>query len=537
MKQNTYKKAHSHLKRCIPLILLLLGIFLRFYCLGTMPSGIHQDESFVAWNAFALLHEGMDSAGHIMPVYLADWGDGHSAMYVWLLMPLLALNGGHISPFVSRFPQALVSVLTLWVVYRMVKRTFGSQPALWSLFLLTICPWHIMMSRWGLDANLAPGFLVFGLYFFILGLDKQKFLLLSGLFYGLSLYCYAVIWPVVPVMLLLQIIYGLYHKKLTVNRYSILASVILGVTALPLILFVLVNSEILPEITLPFLTIPRMGGYRGSEIAFSPAGMWSNLRTTLSLLYHQNTGAPYDILLPWGLFYDIGRLVIIIGVFCLLWKVVHSLWKKEFAWEYFLFVQLVGGGVNCLLVTAVLHQINSLYIPLVLCEAYGIISVLRFLRRRQAFLFRAGTCILTICYLFCLILFQRDYYTGYRELVNAYFAAGLGDCVEYALQQCSSLGITTITVEKGAQWPRLLFYTETLPSEYLDTVEYDVPPAPAAFTKDGIRFNTRINYDMITPESIYIIYYTDVPVFENDFSLTGFYDWYVAVPHSSMYSQ
>ena len=43
------------------------------------------------------------------------------------------------------------------------------------------------MSRWGLDANLAPGFLIFGLHFFLKGLEERKFLLLSGLFYGLSL--------------------------------------------------------------------------------------------------------------------------------------------------------------------------------------------------------------------------------------------------------------------------------------------------------------------------------------------------------------
>ena len=30
------------------------------------------------------------------------------------------------------------------------------------MFLLAVCPWHIMTSRWGLDVDLAPGFLIFG---------------------------------------------------------------------------------------------------------------------------------------------------------------------------------------------------------------------------------------------------------------------------------------------------------------------------------------------------------------------------------------
>ena len=166
----------------LPLLLMLLGSTLRLACLGSVPGGIHQDESFVAWNAFALLHEGMDSAGHVWPVYMADWGDGHSALYVWMLIPFLALNGGHISPILSRLPQAIVSIFTLWAIYCLLKRMFDRKLATWGLFLLAICPWHIMMSRWGLDANLAPGFLIFGLYFFVRGIEDKRFIPLSGLF-------------------------------------------------------------------------------------------------------------------------------------------------------------------------------------------------------------------------------------------------------------------------------------------------------------------------------------------------------------------
>ncbi|MDE7044774.1 MAG: glycosyltransferase family 39 protein, partial [Acetatifactor sp.] len=191
MKDNKFPKIS--LTNLLPVILLLSGAFLRLVCLGSVPGGMHQDESFVAWNAFSILHEGIDSAGHIFPVYMADWGDGHSALYVWLLIPVLAWNGGHFSPFLSRLPQAVVSIFTLWSVYHLIKCLFNNKKfALWSLFLLAICPWHIMMSRWGLDANLAPGFLIFGLTFFIRGLDQKKYLLLSGLFYELSLYCYGV---------------------------------------------------------------------------------------------------------------------------------------------------------------------------------------------------------------------------------------------------------------------------------------------------------------------------------------------------------
>ncbi len=517
-------------------VILLLGAALRLFCLGSMPGGMHQDESFVAWNAFAIYHEGMDSAGHVMPVYMADWGDGHSALYVWLTLPFVALWGGHVTPLCSRLPQALAGIFTIAAVYGIADRTLGRRAADWTGFLLAVCPWHIMMCRWGLDANLAPGFLMFGLYFFIRGAEETKasargrFLLLSALFYGLTLYAYAVIWPVVPFLLILQILYGIWHKRLRIDGWSLASSALLFVMALPLLLFILVNSGMIGEIRLPFMTIPVMGGYRGGEIAFDLRNMWSNLRTALSLLWNQNTGAPYDVLLPWGLFYDIGRVFIVVGAIALSVKVVRGLWRREYTRETFLWIQLLGGGMVCLLVTAVLHQINALYIPLVLCEGYGVFGLLDTLSRRREALSRVCGGMLAAVWLFCLAGFWRDYFTEYREVADAYFGAGIEECVDRAMEVCRQTGLKTITVEKAAQWPRLLLYTETLPSEYLETVVYDVAPAPASFAVEDILIRTRIDQDRIDKDSVYILYFIDREKFEKDFDLIKFRDWYVAVP-------
>lgn len=517
-------------EKLLVFFIFLLGAVLRLAALGCIPGGMHQDEAFTAWNAFALFHEGMDSAGNHFPVYMATWGDGQSALATWLTTPLLIFSGGHINSFLSRLPQAVVAIFTLWAVYCLMKRLFGPRAGIWSLFLLAICPWHIVMSRWGLDANFAPGFLMFGLYFFIRSLEQEKFLPAAALFYGLSLYCYAVIWPIVPLMLALQIIYGLCCKKLRINKWSLLSCLLLFLIALPLIIFVLINSLDLPQISLFFITIPRMSGFRGSEIAWSIPEMLHNLRNSFSLLWHQNTGSPYDFLLPWGLFFDIGRVFIVIGIVALLKNLILKFRSKTFAPEFFLFTQLVGGAIVCLQVTARQHQINALYIPLVLSEAYGVWAVTEFALRKKKILGNLIVGGLSAIYLICLLLFQWDYYTDYRRLTSAYFAEGLEDCVDFAWEQCQEKGITTITVEKGAQWPRLLLYTETLPSEYFSSVVYDIAPAPACFETKGIRINTRINYDNINQESIYIIYFADVSVFEEDFALTQFHDWYVAVP-------
>lgn len=205
--------SNTFYRRYCPVLILLLGALLRLLYLSRVPGGLHQDEAFVLLNSYDLLHEGRDSAGYAFPIYMSSWGDGQSAMYSWLLTPLLLLNKGIPTTFLGRLPQALVGILTLWCVYCLVKEMFGHTAGLWALFALSVCPWHIMACRWALDANMAPGFLMFGLYFFVRGMNDNRYLLLSALFYGLSLYCYAVIWPMLPILLALQVCYGIrYHK-------------------------------------------------------------------------------------------------------------------------------------------------------------------------------------------------------------------------------------------------------------------------------------------------------------------------------------
>ena len=81
-------------------------------------------------------------------------------------------------------------------------------------------------------------------YFVILNMKlpsdrKTEYLFLAGilvaaLLYGLSLYAYATIWPVLPGMLLLQLVYAASRKKLRADRYLVLAALILMLLPLPL---------------------------------------------------------------------------------------------------------------------------------------------------------------------------------------------------------------------------------------------------------------------------------------------------------------
>ena len=281
----TLKRAiEQHKYTILFCLILVFGSILRLMQLGKVPGGYQMDEAYGAFNAYSLFHSGIDSTGHSYPVYFESWGGGQNALNSYLMLPFMVFTGGKITPLVVRLPQAIVAILSLVAVYFLMKEMVDEAAGLWAMLLLSVCPWHIMMSRWGLESNLAPGFLLFGLTFFVYGLKKPRLLILSALSYGLSLYCYATIWPIVPLLLLLEWGYGFLTKTLKIDKYFVIHVVIIGLLALPLLAFLLVNREILPEFSIGPFSVYVMTDFRVNEIASSFRDILYNFKNLLYLL-------------------------------------------------------------------------------------------------------------------------------------------------------------------------------------------------------------------------------------------------------------
>jgi len=526
-----------YVQKYLFLLILILGIFLRIIYLGSVPGGYHRDEAYAAWNAFALFHEGIDSSGHSYPVYFEAWAHGQSALYTYLMLPLIGLAGGQVTSLVVRIPQVVVSIATLIAVYFLLRKIFTQSVAIWGMFLLAINPWHVMMSRWGLDANLAPGLLIFGLLFFLKGMEKSPFYLLSALFYGLSLYSYAVIWLVVPVMLLLQFLFGIRHKKIWVDKWSVLALFLLFFLALPLLLFLLVNMGVIPEFKIGCFSIYRMSDFRSGELAGSLREIWENIRYTAYFLKHQNIGQPYDVIMPYGLFYISGRFLLLIGIPVLLIRTVRAMTARRFTYEWFVVVQLIGAGMIGSLVSVSVHKINILYIPLIICQVIGLDSLSgigvflqKYYSEKAWRICRWGAVLLVIgVYLGQLVGFQVTYYTDYKELVSAYFQEGSEEAVRFAMAEAAERDMD-VEVNEGLKYPNVLLAAEIKPKEYLDTLIYsEYKPAPSEFSGHGVTFYMGIDYENISNDRIYVLYFTDLEYFQ-DYKLTAYHEWYAAVP-------
>lgn len=475
--------------RILFFLFMAMGIFARIWKFGIVPGDINADEAFAGYDAYNLLHYGVDSAGYRFPVYLTTWGSGTSALNTYLMIPFMAVFGAKI--WVIRLPQVIVACFTLWVTYLLVKRLFHEKIALCALFLLAISPWHIGMSRWGMDCNMAPGFIIFGLYFFVRGLEENKYLMLSAFMYGLSLYCYATIWPVVPLMLFLQLVYGLIYKKIRFNHYLILSGLILAVLAMPLLLFMLVNMNIIEEIRLPFLSIPRLVVMRDSEISLTDLPM--KARRLWSIMKLQSDNMPWNSTEEYGIYYAGTLSFFMLGLFYCVKVSVEKIFQKKEAPELLLLIQLGGAILLGLLVYININRCNILFIPMMIIAAIGIYYLCSLIDLRYL--------VLPAMFYLCMFIgFEHYYFTEYSEIMGYYFCDGLKDAVKEAVTYDGQ-----IYVSYGLKHSDILFLAEVPVTEFIDTVEYYNYPHAYLDARSFGRFS--YDFDPAVPETgaIYIL--------------------------------
>lgn len=498
------------------LVLMAIGIFVRARRLGSAPGGINQDEAFGAYEAYSMLHYGMDSNGHHFPVYLETWGSGMSALNSYLMMPLIALFG--FEKWVTRFPMMAVAGFTLWAVYCIMKRVINKTAALCCLFLLVISPWHIMMSRWGLDANLAPGFVIFGWYFFMRGLEKSRYFLLSALMYGLSLYCYATIWPFVPLIILLETGYCMGYKKLRLSKEMAFSVLILFLMALPLFLFLLVNKGLLPEIDLGFLSIPRLGHMRASEVSFQ--NIIPNLKNLWYMIQKQSDGLIWNVSDEYGIFYLFTFPFFFLGLFFYVVHMIKGIRKKQFCPEVLVLIQLLAGGLVGVLIEANINRVNILFIPMIIIAASGVYFLCELADKRLL-------VIPFVIYAVSFVKFERYYFTDYQEQLSYWFGYGLEEALEAA---CSHEGTVYVKALNG--YPRILYYCRIPVTDFLDTVERYYQGGNNYEVVSFDRFCFQFDETHPEKDGIYLLD-TEVdlqPFQEGGFELTYFENYVVAVP-------
>ncbi len=489
MKSRTnLKPTHS-----LYILLLFIGIFVRIWQLGAVPGGINQDEAFAGYEAYSLLHYGKDSFGYSFPVYFVSWGSGMNVLNSYLMLPFIALFGAH--TWVIRLPQVITACFSLWVFYLLLKKLFDEQIALSGLFFLVICPWHIMLSRWGLESNLVPGFLLFGLYFFILGIEKSKYFILSALFYGLSLYCYATIWPIVPLMLILQTVYLLYTNKLKADLNLLWAILLLVLLALPLLLFLLINTGYMEEIKTSFLSIPKLPVMRNNEVSFE--NIPGNFQNLWNVITNQNDGLYWNSTDEYGLYYKGTLLFAVLGFCYCIKNTFLSLMKREFNYQAFAIIPFLCAAFLGCLIHVNVNRINCIHLWIVLFIAVGMCYSLKLLKVDFSHIPIMVCAAFTICF----VSFEIFYFNTYQEKISSIFQAGLEQSVGKAEALANDNEL--IYVSSDFKYSKILFFSKIPVTEYISTVQYTNYPAPYMNISSCGKYC--FDYQNISTDHIYII--------------------------------
>ena len=452
---------------------LICIVFSRVYQIQSVPGDINQDEAFSGYNAYTLAHSGKDSFGYRFPMYLTAWGSGMNAMHAYLSIPFVVLFGTN--AWSLRIVPVLCAVLTLLAVYFIAKHYVNEYFALFLFFFAGIAPWHIMLSRWGLESNLAPAFLCFGLFFFLKGIEQEKYFLWSVVFYGLSLYTYATIWVAVPFIIGAQVLYLILLKKIHFRVQTLLSAVILFVLALPALLFLLVNQGKIEEIRLPFLSIPKLVAFRGNEISLQH--LPENFKNLWNIILTQNDGLPWNTTEQYGLFYKISLPFALIGLVYLVITMILKVRKKEFSIEIILFIHLLAGLMIGLLIQVNVNRVNILFLPLICLAAsglYAVFTALGYLKKWKKWKYY-GLVIPVMVYLIFFIRFERFYFTEYKELIGWYFCQGLEEVMEYQVENLDETGHVYVT--SNANYARILYYVRENIEDYQSSVVYTNYPS------------------------------------------------------------
>ena len=463
------------------LIFLILGCFIRIFGISAMPNGLNCDEASIGYEAYSVLNYGVDRNGDSYPVFLEAWGSGQNALYMYIIMPFIKIFG--LSKWSVRFPMALIGCISLIVMYKLLSKTKNKRIALIGLMFLTICPWHIMKSRYGLESNVFPDLTLLAVYVFICGIENKKSYLLyiSSIIFGLSSYAYGTSYFFLPVFLIPLLFILIRKRKITIKQ-SIISLLIVFIVSFPIILMIFINTFDLPKIKIGIFTIPRLEENRYEQLTVLSSGnilttFISNFIESAKVLILQNDGYCANALPDFGIIYQISLPIALMGL-------IVSFSKKENI-DLVFKMWFISAFLLMFICDPNINRMNIMYFPLIYYTIIGIDYLSREVLKNDV--------IVALIYMCVFELFIVAY--CFTDFTNTFT---FEDNIENVIKYMNNLSADTIYFEYAIKEPYIyvLFYNQENTEEFVKTVKY----------KDNIKTFNSVesfsNYEFKLPEKL-----------------------------------
>ncbi len=218
-------------------LIVLIGVFFRFYQLGQLPPGLHPDEAANGQDIFRIF------SGDIRPLYATN--GPRESLFFFAQALFVRLLGNTI--LALRMAPAIFGVLAIIAVYYWGKDWFGQRVGLLAAFFMAVNPWVVIISRDGFRASMTPLMVASVAYLGGRAIKTKKlgYFIATGLVAGLGAYTYTAfqLMLVAVVGLLGYII--LFRRKWLKGQGKNIASAVItfALVMSPLAVFSVKNPE------------------------------------------------------------------------------------------------------------------------------------------------------------------------------------------------------------------------------------------------------------------------------------------------------
>lgn len=534
-KKKTFKDAVPSLRTEI-IVLSVIGVIaiaVRVWQFGAVPGGFNQDGAMAAVDAFALSQHGTDRFGMPLPVHFTAWGYGQmSVLLSYTMVPFIKLFG--LSPITARLPMLIVSLVGLAVLYLLVRDIFGKKQALIVLAITAINPWHIMQSRWALDCNMLPHFLLFSIYFFHLGHKRKLYLYISMVFFGLTMYTYGIAFYAVPLLLIALAVYLIAKKAVKLWQVGI-CLLIYAAVSWPIFAVMIINYFGLETIRFMGFTIPYFPySVRANDLViFSPdilGQLILNVKSFVNVILLQKPGLPWNSIPQFGPMYLFAMPLIVLGA------IHYAKGYKDHDKRTGRFAVIAWGAVSLLTALMVnginVNRINIIFYPLCILCGLGIYAMVTSFKK-----FMPVLCAVALVFAVAFSAFTVSYFGEHNKVLSRNFFSGFGE----ALGAAEETDADTIYITNYTQFENSFHVSEILTLFHRDIDAQYYMGTALAFDDEGNElppFNERYRFKDfrqsidIQSDAVYVINLAEKKRFNTDLFNIKVYDGYaLAIPH------
>lgn len=499
--QAFYQSASLRKTKLIFGAILLIGIFARTWEFRSLPPGLHHDEASIGVDAYYLYRYGVDRHNNSYPIHFISWGNGQNAPYAYLLIPFIALFG--LSASVIRLPILLSGIVTLPIIYLIFKRTVDQKFGLFAMFCIAISPWHILLSRWGLESNLLPFFFSAGYLLLLKTREDWRWFIPANILFALCLYTYGTTYAFLPLFMFAAVIILFKSGILTIGQI-LFGLAVLGIGSLPVILFVVINIFGFDSIHIGPVTVPHMPTLsrfqqEGAMFQSNAIGTFIHyFNALIQLLISQNDFRARNVFPPYGYFYGITFPLAVLGAFVLARNMQQGR-DEKLLWFGWLGSAVILGTLEPVIV----NRINIIFIPLIALIAY----FLYWLSIHFRLVLSIAIAILLIAFSFFTYHYHGD---AYRLEAGREFYTGLLPALRLAQEQTH--GPICITNSKVYQPYIFVLYTEKMPpAQFVNEIHYSDPTSPLHEADRLGRYTFGLENCGDDPNSAYILFRNEKP--------------------------